>query len=86
MELQALQARPEEDFAELAVASPGVWDCTGVGGRVKSRSALLAATPPTAVRSLAIFSPPQLASLPPLNSYCLCLHSAVYHFRCSEPL
>lgn len=28
---------------------------------------------------------PQLDSLPPLNSYCLCPHSAVYRFCCPEP-
>ena len=60
MELQPLQPRPKEEFAELAVASPeGAWDCAGVGGvRAKSQSLSLAATPPTAVPSLVIFSPP----------------------------
>ena len=34
-EPQHLQAQPEEDFAELAEASPEMWACSAVGGRVK---------------------------------------------------
>lgn len=34
-EPQPLQAQPEEDFAELAEASPEMWACSAVGGRVK---------------------------------------------------
>lgn len=63
-EPQLLQARPAEDFAELAVAPPGVWACTAEGGRVKSWSPLLAATPPTAVPSPVRASPSSELSLP----------------------
>lgn len=57
MELQPLQSRPKEEFADLAVASPGgsVGLCWG-GRRVKSQSLWLAATPPTAVPSLVLFT------------------------------
>ena len=59
-----LQAQPKEDFSELAEPPPGVWARTASGGRVKSWSPLLTATPPTAVLSPVRFSPSSELLLP----------------------
>lgn len=58
-EPQPLQAGPKEEFTAFAEASPGGSVGLQWGGRrVKSRSLSFAATPPTTVPSLVIFSPP----------------------------